>query len=82
MTEGISKAWVSNLCEQKDTATAIGTYTAFSSVATLIASLIAGLVWQLTTPAMTFLLAAAGGTLSLLYFLSIRPADAAIGEYP
>lgn len=80
--KGISKAWISNLCEQKDTATAIGTYTAFSSVATLLASLIAGLVWQLTTPAMTFLLAAAGGTLSLLYFLFMRRTGSAISEYP
>ena len=73
MTEGISKAWISNLCEAKDTATAIGTYTGFSSIATLMASLVAGLVWQLTTPAMTFLLAAVGGTLSLIYFLLLRP---------
>jgi MFS family permease len=76
MTEGISKAWISNLCEPKDTATAIGTYTAFSSVATMLASLIAGLVWQLTTPAMTFLLAAAGGGFSLVYFLFWRPKPA------
>lgn len=69
MTEGISKAWISNLCDSKDTATAIGTYTGFSSIATLVASLAAGLVWQLTTPAMTFFLAAAGGGLSLIYFL-------------
>ena len=71
-TEGISKAWISNLCDSKDTATAIGTYTGFSSVATLVASLAAGLVWQLTTPAMTFFLAAAGGGLSLIYFLFLR----------
>ncbi len=69
MTEGISKAWITNLCDQKDTGTAIGTYTAFSSAATMLASLFAGLVWQLTTPAMTFLLAAAGGGLALGYFL-------------
>lgn len=72
MTEGISKAWISNLCDSKDTATAIGTYTGFSSVATLVASLVAGLVWQLTTPAMTFFLAAAGAGLSLIYFLFLR----------
>lgn len=72
MTEGISKAWISNLCESKDTATAIGTYTGFSSVATLIASLVAGLVWQLSTPAMTFFLAAVGGAVSLTYFLFLR----------
>ncbi len=71
MTEGISKAWISNLCKAEDTATAIGTLTAFSSIATLIASLIAAIVWQLTTPSTTFFVAASGGVLSLLYFLFV-----------
>jgi hypothetical protein len=34
----------------------------------MLASAIAGLVWQLTTPAMTFWLAAAGGAISVCYF--------------
>ncbi|MFI5196829.1 MAG: MFS transporter, partial [Chitinophagales bacterium] len=44
-TDGISKAWISNISDRKDTATAIGTYTGFQSVCTLIASSLAGLVW-------------------------------------
>lgn len=44
-TEGISKAWISNISEQKDVATAIGTYTAFQSICTLIASSLTGLIW-------------------------------------
>jgi MFS family permease len=44
-TEGISKAWISNISDKKDTATAIGTYTSFQSICTLVASSIAGLVW-------------------------------------
>src|ERR1051326_472405 len=43
-TEGISKAWISNLCKQKDTATAIGTFTAFQSICTMLASVITGLL--------------------------------------
>jgi MFS family permease len=54
-TEGISKAWITNLCDPRDTATAIGTYTAFESIATLIASALAGLLWQLYGAAATFL---------------------------
>ncbi|WP_439879581.1 MFS transporter [Pontibacter sp. MBLB2868] len=54
-TEGISKAWISNICAPEDTATAIGTYTAFESVATLFASALAGLLWQLYGAATTFL---------------------------
>lgn len=44
-TEGIAKAWITNICEKKNTATAIGTYTAFQSIATLIASSLAGMIW-------------------------------------
>ena len=44
-TEGIAKAWISNISEAKDTATAIGTYTAFQSLAALIASSITGWIW-------------------------------------
>lgn len=76
MTEGISKAWITNLCKTEDTATAIGTFTAFSSVATMLASLIAGLVWQLTTPATTFMFAAVGGLISVGYFLFVREGSA------
>jgi MFS family permease len=44
-TDGISKAWISNITDRKDTATAIGTYTAFQSICTLIASSAAGFIW-------------------------------------
>lgn len=44
-TEGIAKAWISNICSKSDTATAIGTYTAFQSIATLLASSLAGMLW-------------------------------------
>lgn len=45
-TEGISKAWITNTSNPENTATAIGTYTAFESVATLLASTITGLIWH------------------------------------
>jgi MFS family permease len=54
-TEGISKAWISNICEKKDTATAIGTYTAFQSILTMIASSLAGLLWYNFGPSMSFI---------------------------
>lgn len=44
-TEGVVKAWITNICEKEDTATAIGTYAWFQSIATLIASSGAGLIW-------------------------------------
>lgn len=44
-TEGISKAWISNISDQKDTATAIGTFSALQSLCTMVASSLAGVVW-------------------------------------
>ncbi len=44
-TEGIAKAWITNISPKEKTATAIGTYTAFQSIATMIASSFAGLIW-------------------------------------
>lgn len=44
-TEGIAKAWITNIAAKQDKATAIGTYTALQSICTLIASSITGIVW-------------------------------------
>ncbi|HUM88928.1 MAG TPA: MFS transporter, partial [Prolixibacteraceae bacterium] len=44
-TEGISKAWISNIADKKDTATAIGTYTGLQSICTMLASSLTGLLW-------------------------------------
>jgi MFS family permease len=44
-TEGISKAWISNISARGDTATAIGAYTSFQSICTLVASSLAGFIW-------------------------------------
>ncbi len=44
-TEGIAKAWISNLVPKTETATAIGADTGFQSLATLIASSLAGWLW-------------------------------------
>lgn len=54
-TEGISKAWISNICKKKDTATAIGTYTAFQSILTMVASSLAGLLWYNFGPSISFI---------------------------
>jgi MFS family permease len=44
-TEGVAKAWLTNISDGKDTATAIGTYTAFQSIGSLLASSMAGVIW-------------------------------------
>lgn len=55
-TEGIAKAWITNVCEKNKTATAIGTYTAFQSIATLFASTFAGFIWFKFGASYTFLI--------------------------
>ncbi len=78
-TEGISKAWVTNICKKEDTATAIGFFTALSSVATLLASVIAGIIWSTISPAAVFFIAgsAAAVCAALLYIFSKKFAPVA-----
>ena len=45
-TEGISKAWITNLTHGKNTATAIGFYASCQSICSFLASAIAGLLWS------------------------------------
>ncbi|OGJ90669.1 MAG: ABC transporter permease [Candidatus Raymondbacteria bacterium RifOxyC12_full_50_8] len=66
-TEGVSKAWISNITDKKETATAIGTYTAFQSVCTLIASSLAGAIWYFFGPAATFMVSAIAAALAMAY---------------
>ncbi|MDX5321580.1 MAG: MFS transporter [Bacteroidota bacterium] len=44
-TQGISKAWISGIASENETATAIGTLAGFESIATFLASTIAGILW-------------------------------------
>ncbi len=57
-TEGVAKAWVSNLCAKPDTGAALGTFSGLGSLAALVASLGAGALWQLAGPGWTFGVAA------------------------
>jgi len=68
-TEGISKAWISNIVDKTETATAIGTYTGFQSIAALFASSICGLLWYNFGAMATFLITA-GITLMVVIYLS------------
>ena len=70
-TEGISKAWISNITDRKDTATAIGTYSGFQSICTMLASSIAGLIWFKFGASATFIVTAAMTIVVVFYFISI-----------
>lgn len=69
-TDGISKAWISNITDKKDTATAIGTFTGFQSICTLIASSLAGLVW-FEFGAMWLFLATAIATMLIIGYFGV-----------
>lgn len=56
-TEGITKAWVSNLCEKVDLATALGFQSTTQSIAAMLASMIAGLIWYSLGSQYIFLMA-------------------------
>ena len=71
-TEGVAKAWISNICDKNDTATAIGTYTGFQSIATLIASSLAGFVWYSFGAPATFLMSGVVAVLIAIYMIRIK----------
>lgn len=68
-TEGISKAWISNITDKKETATAIGTYAGFQSICTMLASSFAGLLWYKFGSSTTFIIPAIATFLVVLYFI-------------
>lgn len=68
-TEGISKAWISNISDKKDVATAIGSYSAFQSLCTMMASALAGIIWFRFGAASIFLLTALATVGVVIYFM-------------
>ena len=71
-TEGVSKAWVTNITNKKDTATAIGTFTAFQSICTMIASSMAGLLWFNYGAPVTFIVTAIITIIVMIYIVMSR----------
>lgn len=71
-TEGIAKAWLTNIADRKDTATAIGAYTALQSICTLIASSLTGLIWTQLGSIYAMLIPAVASLAIALYFLLLK----------
>lgn len=69
-TEGIAKAWISNIVDRKDLATAIGTFAGFQSIAALLASSFTGLLWFKFGATITFV-STAVVTLLVIIYLSV-----------
>lgn len=71
-TEGVSKALISNIASKSDTATAIGFFTSFASIFTLLASSMAGLLWYNFGPKAMFLVSGAGVGCVVIYFAAMK----------
>lgn len=69
-TEGISKAWISNITDKKDTATAIGTYSGLQSICTMLASSLTGLLWFQFSAKVAFITTAIMTMLVVIYFIT------------
>lgn len=68
-TEGVSKAWITNISERKDTATALGFYSGLNSIFSLVASSLAGWLWYTFGPEVMFAFSALGTVVVIIYFL-------------
>ena len=68
-TEGITKAWITNMAHTNNTATAIGFYTSCESICTLAASIIAGAIWDNLGSSTTFLITSSAATAVIVYFI-------------
>lgn len=73
-TEGVSKAWISNMVNPDETATAIGTFAGFQSIAALFASMLCGLLWYSFGALPAFLITAGITVLVIIYLSTIQPA--------
>lgn len=71
-TEGISKAWITNITPKSETATAIGTYTGFQSIGAMVASSITGYLWFKSGANTACAFSAIGATSVVLYFVALR----------
>jgi MFS family permease len=71
-TEGIAKAWISNIAAKEDTATAIGFYSGFQSIALLLASSLTGLIWYSFGPAYAFMITAVVAVGVMVYFILLK----------
>lgn len=66
-TEGIIKALITNLVPTEETATALGTFNALASIAILLASSLAGIIWNLYGSIFTLILSSLVSFIIFLY---------------
>jgi MFS family permease len=67
-TEGVARAWISNISDKKEIATAIGTFAGFQSIFSMLASTLAGMLWYQFGAGTVFIVTAVATTLIIAYF--------------
>jgi MFS family permease len=75
-TDGIAKAWVSKICDKKDTATALGVFSGLQSICSLLASAVAGFVWYEFGSVYVFIAAGVASILACIYIGFIKQVHA------
>lgn len=70
-TEGISKAWITNIAAKGETATALGFYNSLLSIATMISSSLAGLIWAAFGMKAMFMISGIGALVAAIYLALI-----------
>ncbi len=74
-TEGIAKAWITNITDKANAATAIGTFAGFQSICTMLASSFTGIIWFSFGPITAFLLTAMASLMVAIYISTLPIAD-------
>jgi len=72
LTEGISKAYISNLVPQEKSGTAFGIYQTAIGICTFFSSLIAGLLWDKISVSAPFILGSATAIISATLFIVLQ----------
>jgi MFS family permease len=71
-TEGVIKAWITNMAHNQNTATAVGFYTSCESIAALMASIIGGALWTYAGSSYTFIIPSIAAIIAVCYLLAIK----------
>jgi len=75
-TEGMIKAWIAERVDPQRTGTAFGFYTSFESVATWLASGLAGMLWTFGNPSLPFYTSAAVALAVAIYLMALGKSEA------
>ncbi len=71
-TEGVAKAWISNIAPKNETATAIGTFAGLQSIAALFASSFCGLLWYKFGATATFVVTAIAAFITFVFIFNFK----------